>query len=196
MSRINFPYLPTELSVKLRYQLNSSVVSSTVETDQFFGLFEYLNRKPLYSDQLFALYRRARVVKTRVHLQLVNVGTNPVDVTVGPIAYIDLASITGPQLKSMPFSTYKIAGLGSGMSKVTIDRAFESQYALGNEMASDHTKWMTLSSSSNTSPTDTTDPIVCVIIGPSDGTSTVTFLISYLVEYDVTYFDIMAETAS
>jgi hypothetical protein len=127
---------------------------------------------------LFTLYRRARVVKTRVHIQVVNVGTNPADVSMGPIPYADLASITGNELKSMPYSLYKIVGLGSGMSKVTLDRAFDSQYALGNEMASDHTKWMSLASSSNTAPADTSDPIVAIVVGPSDGSSSITFLIS------------------
>jgi len=188
--------LPTEMSVQLKYCLNTSVVAATTLQSQYFGFFEFLNRKPQFSDQMFTLYRLARVVQVKVQMQVVNTGTAPIDIVMCPMSYSDSTASSIIEARDNPRSVYKLVAGVAGTSKSTITRVFDATDLYGNDVTSESSRYMTLSSSSNTAPANTNDPVANCLTMAADGTSAYSCLISYSVFYQVRYFDIILQTPS
>jgi len=139
---------------------------------------------------MFALYLKARVVGVSIQIQLMNNGTNPVFVALAPMSYTDAISPPGQsQIQEMVDGRYKIAAGSAGASRVVISKTFDSKHVLGNEISSSPTAWMDLASASNTAPSDGEDPVICVLAGPTDGSTSSSYTYSIRIAYHVRYFD-------
>ena len=180
------------MNFRLKYSLNTAV-NTTAGNDSrnYFGLYEYLNRVPLYSDQMFLLYRRARVTGVKITYEFINISSTQVsDIICCVVPYSDRNSITTEAARQRPRSIWKTAGLGPGMSRVVISKRFNSQYYMGESVGPDSQRWMTPSTAGNTAPLDVNDPVILMIAAPSSIASGVVAQVNMHVEYDVRYFDL------
>lgn len=198
MPRAMYPRIPTELNVKLVYNLNITAATlAGVPARNYFGLFQYLNRKPLYSNELFAIYDRARVTAVNIRYELINTGTLvPIDVILVPVPYNEAGTIGPSQAKERPRCLFKTAGLATGYSRVVVAMNYNSRREIGNSVDGDYQRWMDLSSSSSPAPTDIYEPVALLMASATDGTSAVTATITCRIEYNVQYFNLKTPALS
>lgn len=156
-----------------------------------FGLFEFLNQKPMFSSELFDIYRLCRVTAVTVKAEVINLSsTVPLIIAVGTIPWSASSSTFDPYLLAeRSRAVSRTVATSTGMSRSIINKTFYSFDELGNPVY-DKSHWFDSVQASNSTPQDQEAPCVMVSVGAADATSTWAGLATYTVTYHVQYFEL------
>ncbi len=188
--RCIFPPLPRELSTALSYKYVDNRVGNTNPSSFTFGLFEFLNQRPMFSSELFNIYRYCRITAVHIRAECVNTGSEPVIIAIGTIPWAAATSTFDPYLiAERPRSISRLAGLSTGMSRVTLNKTYMSFDELGNPVY-DKTHFFDSVQSISTTPQDQEAPAVIVSVDSADPTKTWSALTTYHVTYHTQWFEL------
>jgi hypothetical protein len=189
--RSTYSPLPRELSVALKYQYHDRRDSNTTPSAYVFGLFEYLNQKPMFSSELFNMYRLCRVTAVHIKAEIINLSsTVPLILSVGTLPWSSATSTFDPYLiAERPRAVSRTVATSTGMSRAIINKTYFSFDELGNPVYDAQHYFDSVQAGSST-PQDQEAPCVIVSVGAADSTSTWTGLTTYTVTYHVQYFEL------
>lgn len=185
MTRQLSPLLPREMNVSLCYSTQETVAGSGVVHLTRFGLFEPLNKVPLYMPELFNIYRYARITAVRVQQEVVNTGVPPLKMVQAVAPWNDTVAIGS--LSQKPTSIIKSVGAATGMSRGVISKTWYSQEELGNPVF-DKEHWFTLVQATSTTPQDQSAPAVFTAVY-SLSSSIWSAELYWKVSYSLQFFD-------
>lgn len=129
-----FPLLPKEYQIALQYFYHDERTGGqTTQASRRHPLCEFDTQLPRYAAELYQIYRHARIMAIDVKMEVVNTSsTEPLIAALGCLPLAVVNGITNPQtMASVPGSTYKQVGLSTGMSRVTINKRFNTEKELG-----------------------------------------------------------------
>lgn len=189
--RSTYNPLPRELSVALKYQYHDRRDSNTTPSAYVFGLFEYLNQLPMFSTELFNMYRLCRVTAVSIKAEVINLSsTVPLILSVGTVPWSSSTSTFDPYLiAERPRSVSKTVATSTGMSRSIINKTYYSFDELGNPVY-DKLHYFDSAQALVSTPQDTEAPCVIVSVGAADSTSTWAGLATYTITYHVQYFEL------
>jgi len=189
--RATYQPLPRELSVALKYQYHDRRDANTTPSAYVFGLFEYLNQKPMFSSELFNMYRLCRVTAVTIKAEVINLSsTVPLIISVGTVPWSSSTSTFDPYLiAERPRAMSKTVATSTGMSRSIITKTYYSFDELGNP-AYDKSHYFDSVQAGVSTPQDQEAPCVIVSVGAADAVSTWAGLATYTVTYHVQYFEL------
>lgn len=189
--RSTYSGLPREMSVALKYQYHDRRDSNTTPSAYVFGLFEYLNQKPMFSSELFNMYRLCRVTAVHIKAEVINLSSSvPLILSVGTIPWSAATSTFDPYLiAERPRSVSKTVATSTGMSRSVINKTYYSFDELGNPVYDKDHCFDSVQAGVST-PQDQEAPCVIVSVGAADASSTWAGLATYTVTYHVQYFEL------
>lgn len=190
--------MPTRFSVALRAH-NTTAISASSESTTAIGLVEFLNRRPLYTAELFAMYRYCKVRAVTINMQVINTYTTspvPLQAAIGVIPYDQVSSVTMDRLLETRGSVKTIVSPPGGMDRASLSRKFNVAQEFGIQPF-DKTYWMTDAQSISATPVDSAEPtIVLAVDNIPSSTATYSATIDWVITYHVDFFDLVAPPAS
>lgn len=182
--------MPREFSTALSYKYVDNRAGATTPSSFAFGLFEFLNQRLMFSTELFNLYRYCRITAVHIRAELVNTGSEPVILAVGTLPWAAATSSFDPYLiAERPRATSRLAGLSTGMSRVSISKTYGSFDELGNPVY-DKTHYFDSAQSILTTPQDQEAPAIVVSVDSADPTKTWSALATYHITYHTQWFEL------
>jgi hypothetical protein len=191
---VRSPKMPHELSVALTYasQDEFGTAASPVITTN--GMLEYLNHNPLYSAQLFQIYRYCKITAFEVEIDVFNKGTNPIEVVVGSCPQVEVSTMTAARLAEKTTSVKKIVSSAGGLDRCRIRKFFNNMAILGEPFTSKY--WMSYSQSLSTTPIDVNEPVLAVLLAFAGGSTTISAVLNYRYKYHCQFFELLTPNVS
>ena len=188
--RVNYSPLPREFSVALKFTQFDKRNSNTQPSSFAFGLFEPLGNKPQFMNEMFAIYRYAKILAVSIRMEVVNVSGTPLLHALAPIPWGAATTTFDPQLLAeRPRSVSKLVSASSGIGKSTISRKYFSFDELGVPVY-DKQHYFDSAQASASTPQDQEAPAILGSIGAADQTSTWAALTTYTIVYHLQFFDL------
>jgi hypothetical protein len=180
--------MPKEFSVSLVNRQNLTIAAPiAVPTRNFFGLLEYLGKRPLYCQQFYAMYKYSRVLSVNYHFELTNLTTNPFEVAFAIIPLSDGGTISLEQVIEKPGSVRRVVSGIGGMDRATLQKFAVAQDWMGNPYNT-RDYWINEAQSSSGTPLDSDEPGGVLMIQALTGTLSYTLVTK--ITYNIQYFDL------
>jgi hypothetical protein len=186
--------MPKELSVSLAYQSQNVYAGTASPVINYFGMLEYLNNNPLYSAQLFQIYRYCKVTSVEIVFDVINTGATPLEVLVGTVPYVEVGALTATRLAEKTTTTRKLISPAGGLDKCRIAKFFSSESIIGEPFTSKF--WMSYSQSLSTTPIDVNEPVIATIIAFAGSSGSVFAIPNYRIRYHCQFFDLLTPATS
>jgi hypothetical protein len=187
---VRAPPIPAEFSVSLSDYWDANVVAATDQTATTVGLLEFFNKRPIYSAELYAIYKYARVTAAEIEIELVSTSNNQVQIALGHVPYEDVAGLTISRLVQVPGSIRRTVSLSGGMDKVILRKFWNVQQLIGNP-AFDKTYWIDASQSTSGTPVDAKEPVIVMIVDNLvGGTTAYSCTLNWKVTYHIQFFSL------
>jgi len=194
-SLTKFNPMPHRYYAKLTYVVTDIRVGNTTASTFIWGLFEFLNRRPGYSAQLYQVYKYCRIHSTTVDAEVINTGTTtPLKIVAAVLPFADTPA-TETQLGERPNSIYQTVGLSTGASKARIIKKYNSLNELGERVYSKD-YWCSVAQSTSTTPQDVNGPVIQVSVFSVDEATAWSGNIYYKVSFDCEFFDLLGVALS
>lgn len=162
--------------------------SGTSELLQTLGLVEFLGYRPLYALEFYAIYKYARVIAVDVEIFGVNIGSNPVEIAAGNVAYNDVSGLTMDRLKEKPGTTFKMLSPIGGMDRATIRKRFVASELLGVVPGSKY--WVDVTQSASSTPIDAREQVLVLALDNYQSSGTAySAQINWKLTYHIEWFD-------
>jgi hypothetical protein len=184
---VRSPPMPKEFSVSLINRQNLSIaVPVAGPTRNFFGLLEYIGKRPLYLAQFYAMYKYSRVLSVNYHFELTNLTAIPFEVAFAILPFSDAGAISLEQVIEKPGSVRRLVSAVGGMDRVTLSKFAVAQDWMGNPY---NTKdyWIT-EAQSLVGPVDADEPAGVLVIQGLTGT--VAYTLTTKITYNIQFFDL------
>lgn len=155
--------MPKEFSVALvdrqQIALNAIPAGSATGYQNIYGLIEFLNKRPLYSNEFYSLYKFARVTAVSYHFEVVNTGTVPIEVMFTVCPYVD-ANVppTVTQIGEKPGVVRHIISSAGGMDRRSISKTCKAEDWFGNPYFT-RDYWVNAAQSVAVTPLDVEEPV-------------------------------------
>jgi hypothetical protein len=160
--------MPTELSVALKMADETTQILAA-PGNLTYGILEFFALRPLYSAQLYQLYRYCKITAVDVNVQLVNTGASTVEVAIGYVPQLEASTATYVRLAEKTGSLRKIISAKGGLDRVTFTRRYGVEALLGEPVLSKY--WMTNSQSLSITPLDVNEPVLSIAYRNVDGST-------------------------
>jgi hypothetical protein len=163
---IRSPPMPTELSVALRYTDTLSYTLAA-STNFAYGMLEFLSFRPLYTDQLYSLYRYCKVTAVDVQIEVNNTGSTAMQYAMGYVPQLAASTMSYARLTERAGTVHKNVSAKGGMDRAIISKTFGVEKCLGEPVLSKY--WVSNSQSLSTSPIDVNEPVISVALQNLEG---------------------------
>jgi hypothetical protein len=192
---IRAPSFPKEFSFhSAHYERGVQTLDGTGAFGIVVGIFEFLNRRPLYVAEYFQLYKYCRLTGVDIQFEINNLDAPTFDgngsdlnAVVGTLPFEDYSAVNIRRLIESPDSVWKTVGNAQGLSRTVIRRSYASQKMFGNPVFATQ-YWMSQTQSVLTTPQDPRVPIcVCAVSHPD--AVPVRFSYSVRATYHMQFFD-------
>jgi hypothetical protein len=193
---IRAPSFPKEFSFhSAHFERGVQALDGTGAFGIVVGIFEFLNRRPLYVAEYFQLYKYCRLTGVDIQFEINNLDTQAFDgngsqlnAVVGTLPFEDYSAVNIRRLIESPDSVWKTVGNAQGLSRTVIRRSYASQKMFGNPVFATQ-YWMSQTQSVLTTPQDPRVPIaVCAVSQPDAGVQS-RFSYSVRATYHMQFFD-------
>jgi len=168
---VRFPLFPRQLQFSSNWNRTIEVDLGSGQFQWGIGLFDYLSYIPEYALECYQLYRYSRICGVDVTLTVVGESdeSNQNFAYQAAMAKIpfDQVGLSPEELKLVRGSRYSLVPT-AGMNKTVLKGHFGSFDELGNPVF-DRTYWQTVADASNTTPTDTSRPVVGLAVRTVNG---------------------------
>lgn len=189
-----FSKMPHTFKVALEFRNSSEVsLSSGVNWNRICGLFYFLGQVPLYAQQLYQLYRYARIYRVDVEAE--------VNAVPGGSAYgfdFSIGSLPWDEMSTTPISPDAVAvttgavhakgGLYGGKA-LTLRKSFDSSHALGNPIYSPSV-WQTYAQAVTAPATADSSPIAVIALAATPSVGTINLSATLTYRYHVEFFNL------
>jgi hypothetical protein len=157
------PSMPKEFSVALVdrqvIQINAIPAGSATGYQNIYGLIEFLNKRPLYSTEFYALYKFCRVTAVNYHFEVVNTGAVPIEIMFAICPYVDAAApVTLAQLGEKPGVVRHIISPVGGMDRRSLTKTCKAEDWFGNPYFT-RDYWVNQAQSVAVTPLDVEEPV-------------------------------------
>jgi hypothetical protein len=177
---------------------NTDLMTATAGTSellQILGIREFLQYRPLYCLQYYAIYKYAVVTGVEIQVQGINQGAVEAQVIVGSVPHSDVSGLTSDRLKEMPGTTFALLGLPAGMARATIRKSFNATHLIGNR--NDARYWIDVTQSASSTPVDSKEPVIVVALDNFSSNATVYNATAlWKITYHIQFFDLLPPTSS
>jgi hypothetical protein len=188
------PLMPKEFSVALvdrqQISVNAIPAGSTTGYQNIYGLIEFLNKRPLYSTQFYALYKFARLTAVSYHFEVVNTGAVPIEAMFAICPYVDAAAppVTA-QIGEKPGVVRHIISSAGGMDRRTISKTCKAEDWFGNPYFT-RDYWVNAAQSVSVTPLDVEEPVGLFCIANLSLTLPASATIVSKTTYHIQFFDL------
>ena len=147
------PTMPKEFSVSLIARTISSGTDQSTTAITRLGLIEFLGNRPLYLNELYAMYKYCRVTSAHYRFEIVNLGSASIQVAAGVVADSDFSTLSVSKIIEKPQSIQKIVSAKGGVDRAVMQARYNPQQWVGNPY---YTKdyWINQTQSSSSTPLD------------------------------------------
>jgi hypothetical protein len=193
---IRAPAFPKEFSFhSAHYERGVQNITGTGAFGIVVGIFEFLNRRPLYVQEYFNLYKYCRITGVDIQFEVNNLdaqlfdgnGSN-LNMVVGTLPFEDYSAVNIRRLIESPDSKWKTVGNAQGISRSVIHRSYASQNMFGNPVFATQ-YWMSQTQSVLTTPQDVRVPIAVCAVSQPDADIASRFSYSVRATYHMQFFD-------
>jgi hypothetical protein len=186
--------LPNELSVSLLSTSYYARAASATYTKYNYGLMELLGAAPGYSAQLYQLYKYARVTAVSIHIEIQNELNPSLILAMGTVPYSDISALTINELSQVPKAVNRTVGPLSGLSRCVVNHTYDPFNVYGQRVNT-NSFFMSYSQSIASIPLDQLSPLITIMVGPADGSSSVSWNATISARYHLQYFDLFSLNA-
>jgi len=188
--------IPAQFFCSLSYNLKDVRIANTAPSVFNWGLFEFLNQRPMYTKELYTIYRYVKITGTRVFMETTNVSTEPLQMVVAPMPFTDVSGTNITAAIERRKARVRVVGEATGSSTSRINVKYTSSDILGYPVY-DNTYWCSSSQSTVTTPLDTLEPVIYTAVGSLTGGATSwSGTTNYKITYDCEFFDLLGATIS
>jgi len=156
------PNMPKEFSVSLvdRQSVNAAIpAAAPAAFYSIYGLLEFLNKRPLYCNELYLLYKFARVTAVQYHFEIINTGVVPIEAMFAVCPYADaVVPPTPQQLGEKPGVVRHIISPAGGMDRRSISKTCKAEDWFGNPYFT-RDYWVNAAQSVSATPLDVDEPV-------------------------------------
>jgi len=155
-----------------KYITRVAQAATTAPLAPAFGLVEFLGKTPIYTSFLYDMYQYCRIRRVDMKFKFTNTGTTPVTCAIGayPFNQINTSSTTPEQFEVAPRAIWKLAGISTGDSTITLDRSFDVEQTTGVPFF-DKAHWIDFTRALLTTPADPHELALYVSLANSGVTS-------------------------
>jgi hypothetical protein len=184
-----FSSLPSVMKVRLRTRTYDTGAAAASPVYTRYGLLEPLNLDPTYMAALFTLYKRARVHASTIHLRLVNMGSEPIEMVVNALPHNwSSGTPSVAELLDKPGSRRALVSGAGGMDRASVTKSISSKSALGsNAYLSDYDFDETQANSAT--PIQADEPAWVFALTALNSASNISYRLEVVIEYDFEFYD-------
>lgn len=169
---------------RLTYWTIGSLTSGVLKHSM--ALSEFLNKLPMYSTQMYGIYKYARVLAVEVEIVVLNTGTDDIKVSLGRVPLSDVSGITFTLFSEMADTRTTFVSAKGGVDKATVRKNFIARDALGNAL-SDRSYWVNSTQAVSGTPLHSDD--YCALLFVDGASSGSTAKIDIKTHYHLEWFD-------
>lgn len=184
-----------ELSVALSFYNSTTLVGSPGTVKSLIGIVEFLGSRPLYTTQMYAIYKYCRVTAVTLQATFVNTGAVPVNMCIAVMPYSAASTATNVQMIEKPGSIRKFISQTGGLDRASIQRTASAQDWFGNPyFTKDY--WIDNTQSSSSTPLDVNEPIFVLGVSDLAGAGLVTGQLTWKITFQCQFFDLQLPALS
>jgi hypothetical protein len=188
------PLMPKEFSVALvdrqQIQINGIPAGSVTGYQNVYGLLEFLNKRPLYSNELYLLYKFCRVTAVTYHFEVVNTGLTPIEILFTVCPYVDaVVPPTQAQIGEKPGVVRHIISPQGGMDRRSLTKTCRAEDWFGNPYFT-RDYWVNAAQSVSVTPLDVEEPVGLFCVANLSATVIASATIVSKTTYHLQFFDL------
>jgi hypothetical protein len=148
--------------MKLAYSEDYSYSALAEPRTNIYGLVEFLSRTPNYTNEMYKLYKYAKVMAVEIQFTVVNQSLGPLLMAVAPFAHEDLSTTIDPQfVQERQRSVSRVVGSSNGVDKAVIRKTYYTFDEIGQPLY-DQKFWIDKNQSNSTTPVDGNTPAIAI----------------------------------
>jgi hypothetical protein len=186
--------MPEELSVALRFQDRDQYNLTASPIIKGFGLLEFLNQRPLYSAELFQIYRYCKITRVDILFEVCNQISQPIQAITGFLPFVDIAGITADRLSEKIDSVRRLMSPQGGLDRVIIRKSYVCEKVIGEPVLSKY--WMSNAQSLSSTPIDVNEPALVYVLANGGTAGVISAIVNYRITYHCQFFDLQTPALS
>lgn len=188
-----FSKMPHTFKVALEYRNSSEVsLNSGTNWNRICGLFYFLGQVPLYAQQLYQLYRFARIYRVDVEAQVNAVPGGTAygfDFAIGSLPWDDITTTISPDSVAVTTGAIHAKGGLYGGAPLTLRKSFDSINAFGNPVYS-AAVWQTYAQAITAPAAADSSPVVVIALAATPSVGTINLSATLTYRYHVEFFNL------
>ena len=187
-----YPKVPQSMNLCLRGRTYETATATASPLWFRYGLLEFLNLGGSYVDTFLngGLYKYAVVHAARIHLKVVNVGSEPIVLACAPLPYSWVTgSPTLAEILDQPSCVRTTVGSSSGQDKGLIVNASTAKKVLGKEYQLAKYQ-MDITQATTTTPISSSEPVWTVAVSSFNGLTAVSFRMEVEIDWNVEFYNL------
>jgi hypothetical protein len=154
-----------------------------------YGILEPLNKDPTFQTQLFDLYRKARIHGSSIKIELINTGSEPIELVLTTLPYNwTAATPTLAEMVEKSGAKRVIVSGAGGMDRATVSKTVSARQILGHDYASVRYDF-DITQANSTTPILSDEPVWMVGVSSLNSMTSVSYRLEVIVEYDYEFYD-------